>query len=93
MSLLHDVNVEDIKEPSFDRPERTDTTDPAVSGGSRVILSYHGQELSARVTSIERLGASFVGHVLRLARPEAGDDDLAVGDVVRFRLKDVHRTD
>lgn len=93
MSLLQDIHAEDIKEPSFDRLERTDAADPAVSGGSRVILSYHGRELFARVTAIERLGSSFVGHVLRLAQPEVGHDDLAVGDVIRFRLKDVHRTD
>ncbi|HUF87776.1 MAG TPA: hypothetical protein VMM59_10380 [Thermohalobaculum sp.] len=90
MSLLQDIHAEDIKEPSFDRPERTD---PAISGGSRVILSYRGRELFARVTGIERLGSSFVGHLLRLAQPEVGHEDLAVGDVIRFRLKDVHRTD
>lgn len=85
MQLLRDVSTLDIKEPSFDRPEGTDTARLSIAEGTRVCLSHHGNVLSAQVEAIERLGTSFVGCV----RVSAAHDELSPGDHIRFRLKDV----
>lgn len=93
MNMWRDVAVEDVKEPVFDRPEATETADLAISGGTRVVLSYHGKQLSAQVTAIERLGSSVVGRVLGFTPAADGDEDLAPGDIVRFRPRDVRWTE
>lgn len=89
MSVLDDSAALDIKEPSFDRLEGAEPLDLAIIGGTRVVLGYRGEQLSAQVTAVERLGASFVGRVLAFAPRAPRHDDLAPGDVIRFRRKDV----
>ena len=89
MYMLGDVGTADIKEPFFDRPKDSDATAFAISEGTRVGLKYHGTQLSAQVTAIERLGTSFVGCVRGVSPHEASQDDLSPGDQIRFRLGDV----
>ena len=86
---MGNVEAGDIKELSFDRPEGTDAATQPISNGTRVSLIYHGKRLSAQVTAIERLGTSFVGCVLGFTENEACHDDLAPGDLIRFRPSDV----
>lgn len=89
MGVLHDFATDEIKEPAFDRPEGAGSAEVAVTQGTRVVLSYHGQRLTAQVEAIERLGSSFVGRVLKYESAEARPIDLAPGDTVRFRPRDV----
>ena len=89
MNVLEDDGAADIKEPLFDRLEDTDTATLPISVGTRVNLKYHGMQLSAQVTAIERLGTSFVGCVRGFSPHEASQDDLSPGDHIRFRLGDV----
>jgi len=93
MSMFGGVAAADIKEPFFDRPEGGDSATSPISEGTRVGLKYHGKELSAQVTAIERLGTSFVGCVRRFSPPESSQDELSPGDHVRFRLGDVCQID
>lgn len=93
MGLLHDFAADEIKEPAFDRPEGAGPAGLSVTSGTRVVLSYHGQRLTARVEAIERLGAAFVGRVLKFTSADARPIDLAPGDAVRFRLRDVLDTE
>ena len=86
MYMLGDVGT---AEPFFDRPKDSDTTGFAISEGTRVGLKYHGMQLSAQVTAIERLGTSFVGCIRGVSPHEASQDDLSPGDQIRFRLGDV----
>ena len=89
MNVLSNVEGADIKEPLFDKPEDTDTAALPISKGARVSLKYHGKQLSARVTAIERLGTTFVGRVRGFSPHETSQDDLSPGDHIRFRLRDV----
>ena len=89
MSVLENVGASDIKEPFFDKPEDTDALPLPISSGSRVRLKYHGKQLSAQVTAIERLGTCFVGRVRGLSPEASSQDEVSSGDHIRFRLRDV----
>jgi hypothetical protein len=93
MNLMENVGAADIKEPFFDRPEGGDSATSPISEGTRVSLKYHGKQLSAQVTAIERLGTSFVGCVRRFTPPDTSQDELSPGDHIRFRLGDVCQID
>lgn len=93
MGMLRDFPADEIKEPAFDRPEGTDPSDPAITAGTRAVLGYRGQRLTAQVETIERLGTAFVGRVLNFAPDDARPIDLAPGDLVRFRHRDVLGTE
>lgn len=97
MGLLRDIGSEDIRELPLDRPEGVDETDVSVSNGTRVVLSYQGEPLAVQVTAVERLGASFVGEILRYdaanATGMADPTAPAPGNSIRFRLKDVFWTE
>jgi hypothetical protein len=86
MNMWRDMGTAEIKEPFLDRPEDIGTGSLPISEGSRVSLSYHGMPLSAQVLAVERLGTCFVGRILGSS---AQEDELALGDHVRFRLGDV----
>jgi len=89
MNMLQEIGTEDIKEPFLDRPGETGTATLPISEGTRVSLRYHGKPLSAQITSIERLGTSFVGCVRGVSMQEVSDDALSPGDHIRFRLGDI----
>jgi hypothetical protein len=84
MNVLNDTM--EIVEPSFDRPETTETLATPISVGTRVSLLYHGSRFSVQVEAIERLGTSFVGRVWDVAKNRTCRDDLPL---VRFRPRDV----
>lgn len=89
MGVLQDTFTDDIKAPSFDRPEGAAPGGLQIGGGSRVILGYRGQRVTVRVEAVERLGTAFVGRVQSLDPGEPRPIDLGPGDSVRFRLRDV----
>jgi hypothetical protein len=91
--MVGNVGAADIKEPFFDRPDKTDSATLPISAGTRVSLKYHGKQLSAQVTAIERLGTSFVGCVRDFTPDESSQDEVSSGDHIRFRLGDVCRVD
>lgn len=89
MGLVQNLEPENVKEPFFDHPDDLDPSDLRITQGTRVALSYHGKQLSAQVAAIERLGTAFVGRVLGFGLRDERHDDLARGDFVRFRQRDV----
>lgn len=93
MGVLRDLTTDRIKEPAFDRPEDRGPVGPAITTGTRVVLSYHGLRLTAQVEAVERLGAAFVGRVVRFTPAYARPIDLAPNEIIRFRHRDVLGTE
>lgn len=91
MGFVHDLAREEIRSPLYDRPEPGGAS-PMITDGTHVVLSVNGTRLTAQVVAIERLGAAFVGRILRLEEGP-GAAGLARGDLVRFRLRDVLGTE
>lgn len=91
MSILSDVDEANVRAPFFDPPQDAGDAQLSIGMGTTVVLALQGSELSAQVTAIERLGTVFVGRVLKVMPGDARPDDVAPGDLVRFRLRDVRR--
>ena len=90
MPIMSDVSEADVRAPFFDAPQRPGDVQPPVGMGTRVVLVLQGAEVSAEIMAIERLGTVFVGRVVKISPDGARPDDVAPGDFVRFRLRDVH---
>ena len=89
----------DIKKPTFDKQIGIGTTgegrrvvDPTtapVEVGTRVMLVYQGNDMSAEVTEVVEPALSFIGRVLGFEDDALEFRDLRHGDLFRFKRHDL----
>lgn len=88
----------DIKEPTFDKPigigttgERrvVDATTAPVEVGTRVMLVYQGNHMTAEVTEVKEPDSRFIGRILAFEGGALEFRDLRHGDLFRFRRRDL----
>jgi hypothetical protein len=88
----------DIKEPTFDKPigigttgegRVVDATTAPVKVGTRVMLVYQGNHMTAKVTEVEEPDSRFIGSVLSFGGGALEFHDLRHGDLFRFSRHDL----
>jgi hypothetical protein len=92
----------DIKEPTFDKPVGIGATGERrvvnprtapVKVGTRVMLVYQGNHMTAEVTAVEEPDSRFVGSVLEFEGLSLKHGDLQHGDLFRFNRRDLRWID